>query len=80
MEYDAQANWERIQAAIAMEQPDQVPVFLHTTGPFMAAHADIGLYDYFLSAELMFQALIVPLSLLLQANNILVFQGHQLTV
>jgi 5-methyltetrahydrofolate--homocysteine methyltransferase len=56
MEYDAQANWECIQAAIAMEQPDQVPVFLHTTGPFMAAHANIDLYDYFHSAELMFQA------------------------
>lgn len=56
MEYDAQANWERIQAAIAMEQPDQVPVFLHSTGPFIAGHANIDLYDYFHSPGLMFRA------------------------
>ena len=56
MEYDAQANLARIRSAIAMEQPDQVPVFLHTTGPFMAKHSDIDLYDYFHSPGLMFRA------------------------
>lgn len=56
MEYDAQANLARIRSAIAMDQPDQVPVFLHTTGPFMAKHADIDLYDYFHSPALMFRA------------------------
>jgi 5-methyltetrahydrofolate--homocysteine methyltransferase len=55
MEYDAQENSARIQTAIAMEQPDQVPVFLHTTGPFMAGHADINLYDYFHSPAQMFK-------------------------
>lgn len=56
MEYDAQANLERIQSAIAMEEPDQVPVFLHATGPFAAGHSDIKLYDYFHSPELMVKA------------------------
>ncbi|MDJ0913596.1 MAG: uroporphyrinogen decarboxylase family protein [Desulfobacterales bacterium] len=56
MEYDAQANLERLQSAIALETPDQVPVFLHATGPFSAGHSDIGLYDYFHSPELMYQA------------------------
>ena len=56
MEYDAQANWTRIQAATALEEPDQVPVFLHTTGPFSAGHADMALYDYFHRPELMVKA------------------------
>ncbi|MDJ0780348.1 MAG: uroporphyrinogen decarboxylase family protein [Desulfosarcinaceae bacterium] len=56
MEYDAAANDERIQQAIALEVPDQVPVFLHTTGPFMAGHADTDLYDYFHRPELMTKA------------------------
>ena len=56
MEYDARANLERIQTAIALDVPDQVPLFLHTTGPFYAGHADIPLYDYFHSPELMLKA------------------------
>ena len=56
MEYDAKANLRRIQAAIALEVPDQVPVFLHATGPFAAGHADIKLYDYFHSSQLMYKA------------------------
>jgi len=56
MEYDASKNLERIEQAIALEVPDQVPVFLHTTGPFMAGHADIDLYDYFHKPELMYKA------------------------
>jgi MtaA/CmuA family methyltransferase len=56
MEYDAAANFDRLQQAIALEVPDQVPVFLHTTGPFMAGHTDMALYDYFHSPELMYKA------------------------
>ena len=56
MEYDATANLECIQQAIALEVPDQVPVFLHSTGPFIAGHTDVALYDYFHSPDLMFRA------------------------
>ena len=56
MEYDATANFANIQQAIALEVPDQVPVFLHTTGPFIAGHTDMALYDYFHSPELMYRA------------------------
>ena len=56
MEYDAAANFDNIQQAIALEVPDQVPVFLHTTGPFITGHTDMALYDYFHSPKLMHRA------------------------
>ena len=56
MEYDAAANYARMQQAIALEVPDQVPVFLHTTGPFIAGHTNTDLYDYFHQPELMYKA------------------------
>ena len=56
MEYDAAANLDRIQQAIALEVPDQVPVFLHSTGPFIAGHTDVALHDYFHSPDLMYRA------------------------
>ena len=56
MEFDAAANLDRIQQAIALEVPDQVPVFLHSTGPFIAGHTDVALHDYFHSPDLMYRA------------------------
>lgn len=48
-------NWERIQTAMAFEESDQVPFFLHTSGPFHASLNNAPIMDYYNSAEKMLE-------------------------
>ena len=48
-------NWERIQAAMAFEEPDQVPFFLHTSGPFHTSLNNAPIMDYYNSVEKMLE-------------------------
>ena len=48
-------NWERIQTAMAFEEPDQVPFFLHSSGPFHASLNNAPIMDYYNSAEKMLE-------------------------
>ena len=48
-------NWERIQAATAFEEPDQVPFFLHSSGPFHTSLNQVPVMDYYNSVEKMLE-------------------------
>ena len=48
-------NWERIQTAMAFEEPDQVPFFLHSSGPFHASLNNAPIMDYYNSVEKMLE-------------------------
>lgn len=49
-------NWERIAKTIRHEEPDQVPVFLHVTGPFIACFTGVDLYQYYHNPSLMLES------------------------
>ena len=49
-------NWERIVAALAHEESDQVPVFLNVNGPYISSFYGINPKDYYHSPELMLKA------------------------
>ena len=51
----AKKNWERIQAAMAFEEPDQVPFFLHSSGPFHTSLNQVPVMDYYNSVEKMLE-------------------------
>ena len=48
-------NWNRIQAAMAFEEPDQVPFFLHSSGPFHTSLNQVPVMDYYNSVEKMLE-------------------------
>jgi uroporphyrinogen-III decarboxylase len=48
-------NWERINKTIHHEEPDQVPVFLHINGPFVAKYNGIDPYQYYHDPALMLE-------------------------
>ena len=48
-------NWERILAATAFEEPDQVPFFLHSSGPFHTSLNQVPVMDYYNSVEKMLE-------------------------
>lgn len=52
----ATKNWERIARTICHEEPDQVPVFLHVTGPFIASFTGVDLYQYYHDPTVMFES------------------------
>lgn len=57
MEKDfATKNWERIAKTIRHEEPDQVPVFLHVTGPFIASFTGVDLYQYYHDPAVMLES------------------------
>jgi len=48
-------NWERIMAAKAFEEPDQVPFFIHSSGPFHTSLNQVPVMDYYNSVEKMLE-------------------------
>jgi len=48
-------NWERIQTAMAFEEPDQVPFSLHTTAPFHTSLNNVPIMEYYDSVEKMLE-------------------------
>jgi 5-methyltetrahydrofolate--homocysteine methyltransferase len=52
----AKKNWERISVAMNFEEPDQVPFFIHASGPFYCSLAGVNLHDYFHDPLLMLNA------------------------
>lgn len=52
----ATKNWERIARTICHEEPDQVPVFLHVTGPFIASFTGVDLYQYYHDPTVMLES------------------------